>query len=262
MLERIRAKLTSERKEVILNLTETPDQFNFGIEPLAKDKNTKSASRFVADFRVRDEIGYGCVFLYTHFIDGKDYAVKRIPLELDFEEELREAKTLASLQHQHAVLYHQSWIDNGPIDYESSSGGGSGSTVSSMREIIGHLYIQMEYCPRTLRGLLDSSDISIDRQDLFQQVVNGVAFIHANGIVHRDLNPNNIFLNRANIIKIGDFGLGRIFTEGKYPNRAKVEFSVYRAPEMDAMHCEKIDIKYPIVDFHCSPATKIGYAQI
>jgi serine/threonine protein kinase len=33
--------------------------------------------------------GYGCVFLYPHFIDGKDYAVKRIPLELDFEEELR-----------------------------------------------------------------------------------------------------------------------------------------------------------------------------
>jgi hypothetical protein len=34
----------------------------------------------------------------------------------------------------------------------------------------------------------------------------------------------------------------RIFKEGKYPNRAKVG-RVYRAPEMDAMHCEKIDIK-------------------
>jgi hypothetical protein len=35
----------------------------------------------------------------------------------------------------------------------------------------------------------------------------------------------------------------RICKEGKYPNRAKVGFSVYRAPEMDDMHCEKIDMK-------------------
>lgn len=45
---------------------------------------------------------------------------------------------------------------------------------------------------------------------LFRQIVEGLAHIHAQGIIHRDLTPNNIFFDARNDIKIGDFGLGKI----------------------------------------------------
>lgn len=44
---------------------------------------------------------------------------------------------------------------------------------------------------------------------LFRQIVEGLAHIHGQGIIHRDLTPNNIFFDARNDIKIGDFGLGK-----------------------------------------------------
>ncbi|KAJ6917431.1 hypothetical protein NC652_019703 [Populus alba x Populus x berolinensis] len=44
---------------------------------------------------------------------------------------------------------------------------------------------------------------------LCRQIVEGLAHIHAQGIIHRDLTPNNIFFDARNDIKIGDFGLAK-----------------------------------------------------
>ncbi|TMW94826.1 hypothetical protein EJD97_009738 [Solanum chilense] len=44
---------------------------------------------------------------------------------------------------------------------------------------------------------------------LFRQIVEGLTHIHGQGIIHRDLTPNNIFFDARNDIKIGDFGLAK-----------------------------------------------------
>lgn len=48
----------------------------------------------------------------------------------------------------------------------------------------------------------------------FRQTVRGVAHLHANGITHRDIKPNNIFLVSEGlvegVVKIGDLGLATI----------------------------------------------------
>lgn len=73
-----------------------------------------------------------------------------------------------------------------------------------------HLFIQMEYCPSTLRDLIDKSELWKQPQEimrLLREILEGLAYIHGKKVIHRDLKPANIFLDSNMHIKIGDFGL-------------------------------------------------------
>ena len=107
------------------------------------------------------------------------------------------------------------------------------------------LYILMEYCDSTLEDAIrmapkrkiqrqevdskieknhntvidneaDDDDFVTRYWSYFRQTVRGVAHLHANGIVHRDIKPNNVFLVNERltkgIVKIGDLGLATIYT--------------------------------------------------
>ncbi len=71
------------------------------------------------------------------------------------------------------------------------------------------LYIQMEYCPnQTLRDFIDEGLLDMKEVwRLFRQLLEGINYIHSQGMIHRDLKPSNIFLDSNGDIKIGDFGL-------------------------------------------------------
>ncbi|KAG5266200.1 hypothetical protein AALO_G00250890 [Alosa alosa] len=76
--------------------------------------------------------------------------------------------------------------------------------------IAHYLYIQMEYCERsTLRDTIDQG-LHLDCSRLwrlFREILDGLAYIHEQGMIHRDLKPVNIFLDSQDHVKIGDFGL-------------------------------------------------------
>ncbi|KAJ8288896.1 hypothetical protein COCON_G00015550 [Conger conger] len=76
--------------------------------------------------------------------------------------------------------------------------------------IAHYLYIQMEYCEKsTLRDTIDQG-LHRDRSRLwrlFREILDGLAYIHEQGMIHRDLKPVNIFLDSQDHVKIGDFGL-------------------------------------------------------
>ena len=77
----------------------------------------------------------------------------------------------------------------------------------------------------------------------FQQIISGLNCCHRHGIVHRDLKPENLLLDANNNIKIADFGLANMMSDGDFlktscgsPNYAAPEVisgNLYAGPEVD-----------------------------
>lgn len=69
-------------------------------------------------------------------------------------------------------------------------------------------------------------------QSYLRQLLEGVAYCHANRVLHRDLKPQNLLVDFEGHIKLADFGLVRAFG---IPVRAYTHEVVtlwYRAPEI------------------------------
>ncbi|XP_064078521.1 eIF-2-alpha kinase GCN2-like [Macrobrachium nipponense] len=90
--------------------------------------------------------------------------------------------------------------------------------LSQCQKKVQYLYIQMQLCEKhTLRQAIDNGlYLDVDRMwRLFREMVNGLDYIHAQGLIHRDLKPGNIFLDSCDHIKIGDFGLATAAIKAK-----------------------------------------------
>jgi serine/threonine-protein kinase len=74
-------------------------------------------------------------------------------------------------------------------------------------------YMAMEYLEgRELRSILSERGcVSLDEAvNIAAQVAEGLTYAHGRGVIHRDIKPTNIMLNRDGIAKITDFGIARM----------------------------------------------------
>jgi len=64
------------------------------------------------------------------------------------------------------------------------------------------------------------------------QLFRSLAYIHANGVCHRDIKPQNLLLNpETGILKLCDFGSAKVLVKGE-PNVSYICSRYYRAPEL------------------------------
>ena len=97
-------------------------------------------------------------------------------------------------------------------------------------------YLVFEYMEHDLCSLIHSK-IDYEKSQIkliLYQLIKGLEYLHNNNVLHRDIKPQNILLNNKGEVKIGDFGLSRIFQDNlknkKYTNRVVTRW--YRAPEL------------------------------
>ena len=62
-------------------------------------------------------------------------------------------------------------------------------------------------------------------------MLDSIEYIHSLGVVHRDLKPENLLLDQKYNLKLIDFGLSNIYSEGELLKTA-CGSPCYAAPEM------------------------------
>ena len=85
-------------------------------------------------------------------------------------------------------------------------------------ETTSTLYMVLEYAEHgeLFNLLVDRGPLpEQEAVQFFRQIIIGISYCHALGIVHRDLKPENLLLDKDLNIKIADFGMAALETEGK-----------------------------------------------
>ena len=259
---------STEKKEKESNEKIYKENFNNNIIPLNEDKEKKieeknkekekSLSKQVKTRRVpiknwpcrslneykiiNDPVGkgsYGIVYK-AYYIGKEEYrslygipdvvALKQIKTEKEKEgfpiTALREIMILKELDHKNILKLLEVVVSEPKKEKKIEEG-----------KINRDVYLVFEYMEQDLGTILQRKiDFDLSQiKYIFHELVLGLKYLHENNILHRDLKPSNILLNDKNEIKIGDFGLARIFSKSsnaikRYTNR--VVTTCYRAPEL------------------------------
>jgi len=170
-------------------------------------------------FRRLEKLGegtYGVVYKARDVQTGETVALKKI--RLDAEEggipstAMREISLLKQLQHPNIVrLYDVILTDQ-------------------------KLTLVFEFLDQDLKKYIDSfGDSGLDApttKSFLWQLLKGINHCHENRVLHRDLKPQNLLINRDGELKLADFGLARSFGIPVRSYTHEVVTLWYRSPEV------------------------------
>ncbi|WP_284745835.1 serine/threonine-protein kinase [Amycolatopsis sp. RTGN1] len=143
------------------------------------------------------EGGMGVVFAGTHRTLGRSVAIKQLPWDVlnhTTTSELfdREARVLASLDHPHIVPVY---------DY-----------VRTGRE---HLLVMERLDGGTVHSRFHGGGVSGEQAcAIGLATLAGLHAAHRAGVLHLDVKPRNLLFNLQGVVKVADFGIARVISEG------------------------------------------------
>lgn len=150
----------------------------------------------VAHYRIEKKIGAGGmgeVFLAEDTRLNRKVALKFLPAEFTTDPDVkarftREAQAAAAFNHPNVI------------------------TVYEVAEFQNRLFLAMEYVEGdSLKDLIAEKELRVSEiVDFAMQICQGLAKAHQVGIVHRDIKPQNILIDRDGRVRIVDFGLAKL----------------------------------------------------
>lgn len=183
--------------------------------------SAKTGGLKMEDFVKLEKIGegtYGVVFKGRNKKTNEIVAMKKIRLESEEEgvpsTAIREISLLKELQHPNIV---------------------------SLQDVImqeNRLYLIFEFLTMDLKKYLDNA---IPQDEMMSehlvksycyQLLQAILFCHQRRVLHRDLKPQNLLIDRSGAIKVADFGLARAFGVPVRVYTHEVVTLWYRAPEI------------------------------
>ncbi|CAH0713231.1 unnamed protein product, partial [Brenthis ino] len=158
---------------------------------------------------------YGTVFKAKNKETHEIVALKRVRLDDDDEgvpsSALREICLLKELKHKNIVRLYD--------------------VLHSEKK----LTLVFEHCDQDLKKYFDSLNGEIDLdvvKSFMYQLLRGLAFCHSHNVLHRDLKPQNLLINKNGELKLADFGLARAFGIPVKCYSAEVVTLWYRPPDV------------------------------
>ncbi|XP_076792327.1 kinase suppressor of Ras 1 isoform X1 [Arvicanthis niloticus] len=103
-----------------------------------------------------------------------------------------------------------------------------------------HLAIITSFCKgRTLHSFVRDPKTSLDinkTRQIAQEIIKGMGYLHAKGIVHKDLKSKNVFYDNGKVVitDFGLFGISGVVREERRENQLKLshDWLCYLAPEI------------------------------
>jgi serine/threonine protein kinase len=174
------------------------------------------------------------VFAATDLQLRREVAVKRLPSSAMEDATAkarfaREARALARVNDPHVVTVFDIVVDD------------------------GRPFLIMELVDgMTLRDLVDTEGRLEPARvvAIATGICSGLAAVHANGIVHRDMKPSNVFLTTSGAVKIGDFGIASVASDVTLTRAGEVFGSApYVSPEQ--VTGDRVDARADLYSLGC-----------
>ena len=150
-----------------------------------------------AAYEVLGELGRGAggeVHKVRQRASGRILALKRVAARREgMGPALEEARVLSRLQHPNVIRYYDSFVDRrGRLCLVTSfcPGGDLANEVAKAREAGAPIPEA-----RVLTWLA--------------QLAAALEYLHAKHVLHRDLKPQNVFIGRGGVLRVGDFGVAK-----------------------------------------------------